>query len=48
MFVGIKLILLYTELMQFYHNILNGLKDVMWKAESGIIEGDEMKLRSSP
>ncbi|GJN24509.1 hypothetical protein PR202_gb12253 [Eleusine coracana subsp. coracana] len=36
------------EFHKFYHNISNGLKDVMWKPESGIVEGDEVKLRSSP
>lgn len=33
---------------QFYHNISNGLKDVMWKPESGIVEGDEARQRRSP
>jgi hypothetical protein len=33
---------------QFYHNISNGLKDVMWKPESGIVEGDEVRQRRSP
>uniref|UniRef100_A0A0D3GMC1 non-specific serine/threonine protein kinase n=3 Tax=Oryza TaxID=4527 RepID=A0A0D3GMC1_9ORYZ len=36
------------EFHKFYHNISNGLKDVMWKPESSIIEGDEIQHRRSP
>ncbi|GJN02575.1 hypothetical protein PR202_ga19937 [Eleusine coracana subsp. coracana] len=32
----------------FYHNVSNGLEDMMWKPESGIIEGDETKLQNLP
>uniref|UniRef100_J3MIL3 non-specific serine/threonine protein kinase n=1 Tax=Oryza brachyantha TaxID=4533 RepID=J3MIL3_ORYBR len=35
------------EFHKFYHSISNGLKDVMWKPESSIIEGDEIQHRSS-
>jgi len=44
-----KLILSFIGcVVQFYHNISNGLKDVMWKPESGIVEGDEARQRRSP
>ncbi|XP_062188944.1 uncharacterized protein LOC133892274 [Phragmites australis] len=36
------------EFHKFYHNISNGLKDVMWKPEGGIVEGDEAHHRRLP
>jgi hypothetical protein len=34
------------EFHKFYHNISNGLKDVMWKPEGSIVvEGDEARHR---
>lgn len=38
----------FLRVSQFYHNISNGLKDVMWKPESSIIAGDEIQHRRSP
>lgn len=36
------------EFHKFYHSISNGLKDVMWKPEGSIAEGDETRHRRSP
>jgi len=33
------------EFHKFYHNISNGLKDVMWKPDGSIVEGDEARYR---
>ncbi|CAL5091466.1 unnamed protein product [Urochloa decumbens] len=36
------------EFHTFYHNISNGLKDVMWKPDGSIVEGVEARHRRSP
>ncbi|KAG8100740.1 hypothetical protein GUJ93_ZPchr0013g35019 [Zizania palustris] len=36
------------EFHKFYHSISNGLKDVMWKPEGSIVEGDEIRHQRSP
>jgi len=33
------------EFHKFYRNISNGLKDVMWKPDGSIVEGDEARHR---
>ena len=36
------------EFHKFYHNISNGLKDVMWKPDGSIVEGNEARHRRTP
>ena len=36
------------EFHKFYRNISNGLKDVMWKPDGSIVEGNEARHRRTP